>query len=213
MTVPVFGLVLLMLVYNHTHPGQAAGLQSKLMSAATNSLYNARLSEVKGAGDLRGQARLCGGRAPYASRWKTVKPTEDDYMLADEYYRYAARRDLGLRPTQDVTMPRQCSACGVSTAADGRHGQRCIYNSSYTKLRHDSIELLLHNAVRDGVGHAERQQRGLPAAGRTVPDLLIHMNNQAILCDITVTDTLANSNLATAASLGTGGAGGGAGEG
>ena len=55
-------------------------------------------------------------------------------------------------------------------------------------------------AVRDGVGHAERQQRGLPAAGRTVLDLLIHMNNQAILCDITVTDTLANSNLATAAS-------------
>ena len=33
-----------------------------------------------------------------------------------------------------------------------------------------------------------------------MPDLLIHMNNQAILCDITVTDTLANSNLATAAS-------------
>ena len=34
--------------------------------------------------------------------------------------------------------------------------------------------LLLHDAVRDGVGQAERQQRGLPAAGRTIPDLLIH---------------------------------------
>ena len=77
----------------------------------------------------------------------------------------------------------------------------CVhYNSSYTKLRHDSIELLLHEAVRDGVGHAERQQRGLPAAGRTVPDLLIHMNNEVFLCDVTVTDTLADSNLATAAS-------------
>ena len=123
----------------HSYPDQAAGLQSNLMTAATHSLYNARLSEVKRAGDLRGQARLCGGRAPYASRWKTVRPTEEAYQLADEYYRYAARRDLGLPPARDVTLPRLCNACGVSVAADGRHGQRCIYNSSYTKLRHDSI--------------------------------------------------------------------------
>ena len=113
-----------------------------LMTAATHSLYNARLSEVKRAGDLRGQARLCGGRAPYASRWQTVRPTEEAYQLADEYYRYAARRDLGLPPARDVTLPRLCNACGVSVAADGRHGQRCIYNSSYTKLRHDSIHRL-----------------------------------------------------------------------
>ena len=72
--------------------------------------------------------------------WKTVRPTEEAYQLADEYYRYAARRDLGLPPARDVTLPRLCNACGVSVAADGRHGQRCIYNSSYTKLRHDSIE-------------------------------------------------------------------------
>ena len=44
-----------------------------------------------------------------------------------------------------------------------------------------------------------RQQRGLPAAGRTIPDLLIHMNGQVFLCDVTVADTLADSNLATAA--------------
>ena len=61
------------------------------------------------------------------------------------------------------------------------------------------IEMLLHDAVRDGVGQAERQQRGLPAAGRTIPDLLIHMNGQVFLCDVTVADTLADSNLATAA--------------
>ena len=59
--------------------------------------------------------------------------------------------------------------------------------------------MLLHDAVRDGVGQAERQQRGLPAAGRTIPDLLIHMNGQVFLCDVTVADTLADSNLATAA--------------
>ena len=59
--------------------------------------------------------------------------------------------------------------------------------------------MLLHDAARDGVGQAERQQRGLPAAGRTIPDLLIHMNGQVFLCDVTVADTLADSNLATAA--------------
>ena len=109
------------------------------------------LSEVKRAGDLRGQARLCGGLAPYASRWKTVRPTEEAYQLADEYYRYAARRDLGLPPARDVTLPRLCNACEVSVAADGRHGQRCIYNSSYTKLRHDSITKLRHDSIVDSI--------------------------------------------------------------
>ena len=56
----------------HAQPNQAANLHSKLTTAATNSTYNARVSEVKEAGDLRGQARLFGARAPFASRWKTV---------------------------------------------------------------------------------------------------------------------------------------------
>ena len=151
----------------HSYPDQAAGLQSTLMTAATHSLYHARLSEVKRAGDLRGQARLCGGRAPYASRWKTVRPTEEAYQLADEYYRYAARRDLGLPPARDVTLPRLCNACGVSVAADGRHGQRCIYNSSYTKLRHDSIATAVQrgNALTMLSGYIRAVRAGSGAEG------------------------------------------------
>ena len=84
----------------------------------------------------------------------------------------------------------------MGLCADGFHGQRCVYNSAYTKLRHDSIELLLHNVVRDGIGLAYRQQHGLPAAERTVPDLLIYMDNKAYLCDVTVADTLADGNMA-----------------
>ena len=149
----------------HSYPDQAAGLQSTLMTAATHSLYNAPLSEVKRAGDLRGQARLCGGRAPYASRWKTVRPTEEAYQLADEYYRYAARRDLGLPPARDVTLPRLCNACGVSVAADGRHGQRCIYNSSYTKLRHDStVKKAKYTGVASRLG-AELLNMSLDTSG------------------------------------------------
>ena len=153
----------------HSYPDQAAGLQSNLMTAATHSLYNARLSEVKRAGDLRGQARLCGGRAPYASRWKTVRPTEEAYQLADEYYRYAARRDLGLPPARDVTLPRLCNACGVSVAADGRHGQRCIYNSSYTKLRHDSIAAAWRPKLSSWYAQSATRAPGGVAARGTVP--------------------------------------------
>ena len=166
------------------------------MSAANNSLYNARLSEVRTAGNLREQARLHGGRAKYASRWKTVKPTVEAYQLADEYYRYAARRDLALPPTHDTVLPRRCAACGMGVAGDGLHGQRCIYSS--TRLRHDSIERLLHDTIRDGIGLAYRQQHGLPSAERTIPDLLIHLDNQPMLCDVTVVDTLADTNLPTA---------------
>ena len=134
----------------------------------------------------------------YASRWKTVKPTEEAYQLADEYYRYAARRDLALPPTHDTVLPRRCAACGMGVARDGLHGQRCIYSSTFTKLRHDSIERLLHDTIRDGIGLAYRQQHGLPSAERSIPDLLIHLDDQLLLCDVTVVDTLADTNLATA---------------
>ena len=179
----------------HAQPNQAASLQSKLSTAATKSLYNARKSEVKRSGDLRGLARLHGGRAKYAARWKLVKPTERTYRLPDEFYRYSARRDLGLGPTKDRVLPRRCTDCGLSYAADGYHGQRCNYNSGITKLRHDSIETLLHNTVQEGVGMAYRQQRNLPDAARTIPDLLIHLDGKQYLCDVVVSDTLAKTNL------------------
>ena len=106
-----------------------------------------------------------------------------------------------MRPTQTSCCPIHYSACGMAVAADGRHGQHCIYSSSFINLSHDSIEQPLHDVVRGGVGHAQRQQRGLPPAGRTVPNRLIRMsNNRALLCDVTVADILAGSSLATAAS-------------
>lgn len=153
------------------------------------------MSVVTDAGDKRGLARLYAGKAKYASRWKTVKPTEPAYQLADEYYRYAARRDLGLPPTQDTVLPQRCGACGLAVAADGLHGQRCIYRSRLITLRHNSIEKLLHDTVRDGIGHAYRQERNLPAADRTVPDLVIHLDGQTFLCDVTVVDPLADIHL------------------
>ena len=100
-----------------------------------------------------------------------------------------------LPPTRDRLLPHRCGACRMGICADGFHGQRCIYNSAFTKLRHDGIEALLHDIIRDGVGLAYRQQHGLPAAERTVPDLLIYLDNQAFLCDVTVADTLADGNL------------------
>ena len=54
---------------------------------------------------------------------------------------------------------------------------------------------LLHDIIRDAVGLAYGQQHGLPAAERTVPDLLIHFTNQIFLCDVTAPDTLAHGNL------------------
>ena len=58
--------------------------------------------------------------------------------------------------------------------------------------------MLLHDTIRDGVGQAYRQQHNLPAAERTIPDLLISLDNKMFLCDVTVVDTLAETNLATA---------------
>ena len=65
-------------------------------------------------------------------------------------------------------------------------------------MRHDSVEKLLHSVVNEGVGQAERQQQNLPSAERTIPDLVIFLNNQPFLCDVTIVDTLADTNLAVA---------------
>ena len=54
---------------------------------------------------------------------------------------------------------------------------------------------MLHNTIRDGIGLAYRQQHGLPSAARTVPDLLIQLDNRTFLCDVTVADTLGDANL------------------
>ena len=170
----------------HSQPAKAAGLQSKLTVAATNTLFNARVGEVKACGDLRELARVHGGRAAYAFRWKMVKPTELAYQLSDEHYRYAARRDIGLPPTKATVLPQRCGTCGMGVAADGLHGQRCIYSSILTRLRHDSIEQLLHSTIVGGVGRAYRQQHNLPYAGRTVPDLVIFLDNKTYLCDVCI---------------------------
>ena len=93
---------------------------------ATNILYNARVREEQAKGNKRGLARLYGGRAKYASRWKMVKPTELAYQLSDEFYRYSARRDLGLAPTK-----RQ----GAATPMCGMRTRRCSRWLTRTALR------------------------------------------------------------------------------
>ena len=168
-----------------------------LTTVATNSLFSARVSQLQGVGGAeRELARLPGGKARYAARWKTVRPTETAYRLSDEFYRYSARRDLGLPPTRDRVLQHRCGSCRMGIlcgwlSRTAMHSQQRLH-----KLRHDSIERLLHDIIRDGVGLAYRQQHGLPAADRTIPDLLIYLDNQAFLCDVTVTDTLADGNLA-----------------
>ena len=96
----------------------------------------------------------------------------------------------------------------AAPALETCNSHSCFARTTLTKARRGQ---LLHDAVRDGVGQAERQQRGLPAAGRTIPD---HpQNGKVFLCDVTVADTLADSNLATAATglrTGQAGEGGGA---
>jgi len=188
------------LAHYHSQPNTAANLQSSLSTAATNLQFNARLREEQRSGTKRGQARLHGAKAKYAPRWKLVKPTEAAYQLSDEFYRCAARRDMGLPPTKDRVLPRRCPACRLGVAADGLHALRCTFNSATTKLRHDTIEMQLVETIRDGVGIAYRQQHNLPAAARTIPDLVIHLGNKTYLCDVTVADTLADSNLAIASS-------------
>ena len=121
----------------NSHPSHASNLQHRLTTVATNSLDSPRVSQLQEAGSAdRELAQLHGGKAKYAARWKTVRPTETAYRLSDEFYRYSARLPL----TRDGVLPHRCRACMMNICADGFHEQWCIYNSAFTKLRHDGIE-------------------------------------------------------------------------
>ena len=126
---------------------------------------------------------------------ETVRPTEAAYKLNDEFYRYSARRDLGLPPTRERVLAHRCGDCGQAICPDGYHGMRCRNNNRLKTPRHDSVELRLSNTIRDGIGLAYRQQHGLPDADRTIPDLVIHLDAKLFLCDVVVSDTLAKINL------------------
>jgi hypothetical protein len=43
------------------------------------------------------------------------------------------------------------------------------------------------DCARHGIGLTYRQQHSLPDAERTIPELLIHLDNKTYLCDVTVT--------------------------
>ena len=57
-------------------------------------------------------------------------------------------RPMGLPPSQYRVLSRHCIVCGMGTAADGLHGQQCDFSSTFTKLRHESVEVLLNNTMR-----------------------------------------------------------------
>ena len=48
------------------------------------------------------------------------------------------------------------------------------------------------------MGQCYRQQRNLPAAERTIPDLVLYLNGKPLLSDVTVVDPMADTNLAEA---------------
>ena len=118
-------------------------------------MFNARQREEEESGAKRGLARLHGAKAKYAPRWKLVKPTEAAYRLSDEFYRYAARRDLGLPPTQDSVRPGQCCACGLGLTEDGLPGLRCRANGLLRRLRHDSVEVQLAATITESAGSSD----------------------------------------------------------
>ena len=52
-----------------------------------------------------------------------------------------------------------------------------------------------HPCVAGGIGQAYRLSCNLPCGGLLVPDLLIYLGNKTYLCDVTVSDTLAEINV------------------
>lgn len=77
----------------------------------------------------------------------------------------------------------------VGTEEKAAKRNRC----AFTVMLRVNICVSYNDAMTD------RQQHNLPSAERTIPDLFNQLNGKPCLCDVTVEDTLADINLATAA--------------
>ena len=99
----------------HNQPSHASNLQHRLTTVATNCLYSARVSQLRGVGGAeRELARLYGGKARYAARWKTVRPTETAYRLSDEFLPL-----LGAARHRPAAHTRSGTAASVWRVQDG----------------------------------------------------------------------------------------------
>jgi hypothetical protein len=183
--------------YESSSTQLSSSLQSVITELANSHQAEASLNAAKAArknGDNKELAHLLTIRAPKASVWKTVLPTEKALTLTNANYRLSARLHLGLPPEPSMKGTHQCPSCGEETD-DAWHGLSCNKLGAAT-LRHNAVVNTLYHAALAIGAQAEREPKGLSSNDDLRPDLQMYFPGTHMLTDVVVTHPLSPSFVA-----------------
>jgi len=149
--------------------------------------------------DRRDQARLLALSAPHSGDWIHALPLSSCGLRLDDE---AVRVAVGLRLGSKICEPHQCP-CGSNVDSNGTHGLACRRSAGRTS-RHHAINDLIWRALNRADVPAIKEPAGLLRSDGKRPDGLTQIPWQGGRCmtwDVTVTDTLAESYLATTSTV------------
>jgi len=158
--------------------------------------------------DRRHQARLLAVSSPHSGDWLHALPISSCGLRLDDE---AVRVAVGLRLGTKLCEPHRCP-CGADVDPEGTHGLACRRSSGRITRHHTINDLVWRSLVRANVP-AIKEPAGLLRSDGKRPDGLTQIPWQAGRCmtwDVTVTDTLAESYLASTSSVAGGAAEGAA---
>ena len=153
------------------------------------------LKQYSSLTDRHDQARLLALSAPHSGDWLNALPISSCGLRLDDE---AVRVAVGLRLGAKLCEPHQCS-CGSIVGPDGTHGLACRRSAGRSSRHHVINDLIWRALIRADV-IALKEPAGLLRADGKWPDGLTQILWQGGRCltwDVTVTDTLAESYLAT----------------
>ena len=132
-------------------------------------------------------------RAPHSSDWLSALPlTSCGLRLDDEAIRIA----VGLRLGINLCKPHSCR-CGANVDMRGNHGLACLYSAGRSS-RHQQLNDIIFRALNRASIPCCKEPCGLETTDNKRPDgltLVPWSRGEHLLWDVTVTDTLASSNL------------------
>ena len=145
--------------------------------------------------DRRDQARLLAVSAPHSGDWLHALPISACGLRLDDE---AVRVAVGLRLGSKLCEPHQCP-CGANVNPEGTHGLACRRSSGRSTRHHALNDLVWRSLIRADVPSV-KEPAGLLRSDGKRPDGLTQIPWKAGRCmtwDVTVTDTLAESYLAS----------------
>jgi len=180
------------------------GSQSETVAHSQKSLDNRVTQAVhthllENAADGLDKARLLAVSAPHSGDWLNAIPLSSCGLRLDDE---AVRVAVGLRLGTSLCEPHSCF-CGASVNVLGTHGLACKRSSGRIG-RHNFLNDIIWRAMNRANIPAVKEPQGLVRSDGKRPDGVTQIpwsEGKCVSWDVTVTDTLAASNIAGSSSM------------